>query len=266
MPELPEVETIRTAVASAVVGARITSVAVNRDKIRLPIPADFKQIVESATVVSVTRRAKYIFILLDNRETIVVHLGMSGKITLTRDYVFRKHDHLVFYFDNGLVMSYNDARRFGFVSLLKCVDLSNLGVDALDEAFNATYLRDKIAKLSAPIKTVMLDQSVVGGIGNIYIIESLFKSGISPFRPAKSLRDAELEKLVCDIKDVLIAAIACGGTTLRDYRKASGELGYFQNKLAVYGKEGQPCPHCSALIRRAVQGGRSTFYCPECQR
>ena len=266
MPELPEVETIRTAVAAAVSGARIVDVVINRDKIRLPVPVDLKPTVVGASVVSVTRRAKYIFIDLDNRETIVVHLGMSGKITLTRDYVFKKHDHLVFYFDNGLIMSYNDARRFGFVSLLRCVDLSNLGVDALSNAFNALYLKDRIGRLSAPIKTVMLDQSVVGGIGNIYIIESLFKSGISPFRPAGSLSAAELEKLVVEIKGVLRSAIACGGTTLRDYRQASGELGYFQNKLAIYGKEGLPCPRCSALIRRAVQGGRSTFYCPECQK
>jgi len=266
MPELPEVETIRLAVADAVTGARIVKVVVNRDKIRLPVPVAFKQAVENAAVVSVSRRAKYIFVLLDNKETIVVHLGMSGKITLSRDYEFKKHDHLVFYFDNGLVMTYNDARRFGFVSLQRCVDLSNLGIDALEDAFNVAYLHDRLSRISAPIKTVMLDQSIVGGIGNIYIIESLFKSRISPFRPAKSLTDIELGRLVDCVKDVLKASIACGGTTLRDYRKVSGELGYFQNKLEVYGKEGQPCPCCSTLIRRAVQGGRSTFYCPECQQ
>ncbi|OPZ76392.1 MAG: Formamidopyrimidine-DNA glycosylase [Alphaproteobacteria bacterium ADurb.Bin438] len=266
MPELPEVETIKTALNRALIGNSIKDVKINRKKIRLPIPDDFYLLAKSQEILTVERLAKYIVISLKNGEKIVIHLGMSGKIIISNNYEAKKHDHVVFELSNGTFITYNDARRFGFVSLMKCLDLSKLGIDALSDEFNAKYLKEKIKTKNQSIKKTLLDQEVVAGLGNIYVIESLFLSKINPLKSAKDLSSKEIEFLITNIKQVLKKAIKAGGTTLKDYRKADGSLGYFQNELFIYGKEGEKCPVCETIIKRVIEGGRSTFYCTKCQK
>jgi len=251
MPELPEVETTVRGLARLLEGERVTRIAVNRPDLRRPFPPDLVQVMTGATVTGLGRRAKYGLIHTDRGQSIVFHLGMSGRWRIDPGDI-GKHDHLVIE-TAGHSFALNDARRFGSVDL---VDTSRLhewppfaamGPEPLGEDFTPAYLKAMLAGRKQAIKLLLLDQRIVAGLGNIYVCEALLRAGISP------------------MKAVLTESIADGGSTLRDYAQPDGELGYFATRFAAYGREGLAC-HCGGTIRRIVQGGRSTFYCPQCQK
>ncbi len=279
MPELPEVETIRRGMEKTIRGHVIAKVEQRRSGLRVPFPANFSKELEGKKIERLTRRAKYILIHLASR-TVILHLGMSGRILLVPakgNYQPQKHDHLILDFDDGSKMIFNDARRFGMVMMADENEVANhpafkdLGPEPLDNGFSAPVLFDSLRNKKTSIKAALMDQRVVAGLGNIYVCEALFHAGIGPARIAATLSEEDAEKLVKAIRKVLNEAIAAGGSTLRDYRHADGELGYFQHHFAVYDREGEPCPGCSCDIsrsggvRKITQGGRSTYYCPEKQ-
>lgn len=276
MPELPEVETTGRGIAARLLNQRISRIEQKRDALRHSLPANLSTKLAGRTITAVERRAKYLLLRLDNGYSILLHLGMSGRLVIrdhddgTRD----RHDHLVFLFENGAVMRFHDARRFGMLDLVKTGEesehrlLRHLGPEPLDRAFTAKELGKRLVGKKVAIKLALMDQSVVAGIGNIYACEALYAAGISPLRPAGGLTAHELDALVPAIKAVLKSAIKAGGSSLRDYVQASGELGYFQTRFAVYDREGQSCPRCRKCpgIKRITQGGRSTFWCEKQQR
>ena len=277
MPELPEVETVRRGLEPALLGRVLSRVSVRRRKLRIPIPDDFEALVAGRRVTSLTRRAKFLLIHLDGGNCVIVHLGMSGRFLVFTDTPPEPgpHDHVIFETDKGAVACFNDPRRFGFIDLTPtdALDghrfLRRLGPEPLGNAFSPDLLGERLAGRSGPIKTVLLDQSVVAGIGNIYACEALFRAGISPRRKASSIRGVRLNRLAAAIRDVLVDAIDAGGSSLRDHRQPSGESGYFQHHFAVYGRAGEPCPDCDCVeraVRRFAQSGRSTFYCAHRQR
>ncbi len=274
MPELPEVETVCRGLANSLKGKRIVAVEQHRKDLRTPIPKNLPTRLTGQKVVEVSRRAKYIQIFLDNDEVLLLHLGMSGRMAISPEAVkAEKHDHLVFHFDDGTCVRFNDPRRFGGCDLVKVADLSehkwlqHLGVEPLSKDFTASWLREKLKGKTATIKIAIMDQRLVVGVGNIYVAEALFHAGISPKRQAGKCTVEQVTQLVPAIQKVLKAAIAAGGSSLRDYRQTDGQLGYFQNSHAVYGREGKACPNCTCDlaktggIQRITQGGRSTFYC-----
>ncbi len=281
MPELPEVETVRRGLQPHLEGAKLTRVVQNRPDLRFPLPDDFVHRLEGATIRRLDRRAKYLVAELDTGETLVAHLGMTGRFLVgeRKPGQFHhqagddpKHTHIVFETDRGARIAFNDARRFGYMDLIRTDALSEhpyfkgLGPEPLGEDFNAKALGAALKGKKQNIKVTLLDQRIVAGLGNIYVSEALFRARIHPERPAGSLKPAELKRLVEAVKAVLADAIEAGGSTLRDFRAADGELGYFQHRFRVYGREGEPCPPpCKGEIRRIVQGGRSTFFCPDCQ-
>lgn len=278
MPELPEVETIKTALRNSVVGANITKVTVNNNNLRIKIPDDFADQLTGAQITDCRRRAKYILIDLSNGRSIIMHLGMSGKIKISDSLPEpAKHDHVIIETDKGVIV-YNDPRRFG---LLTCCDsdkldthklFTHIGVEPWDSILTGEYLYKKLHNKKIPVKIALLDQSIIVGIGNIYASESLYQARIDPQREADALSRKECETLVVKVRQVLEQAIKAGGSTLRDYQKPDGSLGYFQNRHCVYNKTGQKCPDCtcdidkSGGIRKIIQGGRSTFYCPVKQK
>lgn len=278
MPELPEVETIKNAIQKALKSAIIKEVVVNNNRLRQPVAYDFSEKVNGCKIIGYNRIAKYIVIDLDNNMSIVIHLGMSGKIKLSdsREYE-EKHDHIVFKTSEGY-MVYNDPRRFGLCLLLETKNLlsnsifNKIGIDPFEKTLDGAYLFDKIKNKSSSIKQVLLDQSIICGIGNIYASEALFLAKILPTRKACDLSLKECSTLVEMIRQTLDQAIKAGGSTLRDYKKPDGSLGYFQNLHCVYNKTGHPCPNCSCNlsktggIQKIVQGGRSTFFCSTKQR
>ena len=264
MPELPEVQTVVTELQNSLVGQKISDVITLRDKIRYDVPD--LSILIGKKVVSVERRAKYIVLKVENSPTIIMHLGMSGKITVCEPKERIKHDHLVIEFSKGIEFIFNDARRFGFVIFDDGKSLAHLGVEPLSDEFNAAFLQTKLNGKKQPIKTAIMDQALVVGVGNIYAAETLFRSKILPTRPAGEVTKAECKQLVQNIKNVLAEAIESGGSTLRDYVRSSGDLGYFQHSHQVYGHAGKPCEICKAEILSVRLGGRSSFYCPNCQR
>jgi len=277
MPELPEVETVRRGLALRLAGRRITRLALNRADLRAPLPKGLAARVEGRQVRHIGRRAKYILMHLDDGGVILAHLGMSGRLVLSEAGApapADPHDHVVFAFDDGAVLCFNDARRFGLLDYVAGRDLArhprlkDLGPEPLDDAFTGAALARSLAGKATPIKAALLDQRVVAGLGNIYVSESLYWAGLSPRRRAGTVSGQRAERLAAAIRHVLERAIAAGGSSLRDYVQSSGELGYFQHQWAVYGKEGEPCPgcDCSKRIRRIVQSGRSTFYCAKRQR
>ncbi|EAQ03044.1 formamidopyrimidine-DNA glycosylase [Pseudooceanicola batsensis HTCC2597] len=283
MPELPEVETVRAGLAPAMEGEVIARAQVNRPDLRWPFPENMAGRLSGRRVDRLRRRSKYILADLDSQETLLIHLGMSGRMTVSGDPLGRfvhehpaaeKHDHVVFDMANGARVTFNDPRRFGAMDLMATPEteahplLASLGPEPLGNAFNEAYFVAAVKHRRSPIKAVLLDQKVVAGLGNIYVCEALYRAGISPSRRADRISVTRLATLVPIIRDVLNAAIAAGGSSLRDYRRADGELGYFQHSFDVYGREGEPCrtPGCSATIRRTVQSGRSSFHCPQCQR
>lgn len=267
-------------------GRRLVRVEARRPDLRFPLPPNFVQLLTGATVERLDRRAKYLLARLDREDTLVMHLGMSGRFEIarpdgeTRPGHFHyapdpdpRHAHIVFETDAGARVTYYDPRRFGYMSLVNTATLelhpwfAGLGPEPLSEAFDAAHLKAAFAGRRQGPKTLLLDQRVVAGLGNIYVCEALNRARISPFRPAGRISRLRLERLVPAIKDVLTAAIAAGGSTLRDFAQADGALGYFQHSFRTYDREGQPCRNdgCDGVIARQVQAGRSTFYCPRCQ-
>ncbi|AHM03691.1 Formamidopyrimidine-DNA glycosylase [Roseibacterium elongatum DSM 19469] len=287
MPELPEVETVRRGLAPVLEGARLTEALVRRPDLRWPFPDRMAARLTGARVLRLRRRSKYILADLDTGETLIIHLGMSGRMLISGDGAAQmpgafahdhgqmdKHDHVILTTDAGVRITFNDARRFGAMDLApteRVEDhwlLSGLGPEPLGNHFDAPYLAGRFAGKRSPVKSALLDQRIVAGLGNIYVCEALWRSGISPLRHAGRISEARIARLVPAIRDVLSEAIEAGGSSLRDYRQADGDLGYFQHRFAVYGREGEPCqtPDCQGEIRRKVQSGRSSFYCAACQR
>ena len=280
MPELPEVETVRRALDEALRGHKIANVDVRAKGLRKPFPKDLRARLTGRKILHCTRRAKYALLELDNNDVLVIHLGMSGRVMLherTIAYKPERHDHLVMTFDNGLRFALNDARRFGAVYLVAKNKLDgheafkSLGPEPLEKNFTGAVLASALAGRKTPIKMALLDQGIVAGLGNIYVSEALFDAGISPLRKAGSLSVKEAKALCASIKKVLKKAVAAGGSTLKDYKRPDGELGYFQHCFAVYDRVGSACPGCDCNvgktggIKRIVQGGRSTFFCPRRQ-
>ena len=278
MPELPEVETVRRGIAPVLEGAKFTKVKARRKNLRIPIPEDFSSALTGKKVLSVGRRSKYILMHVEDGPVVILHLGMSGKVTLFKHdkgatTELGKHDHLIFDVDNGMRMIYTDPRRFGLVTfadpdaLEDHALLANMGPEPLSNNFHANYLREKLENRKSPIKNALLDQKIIAGLGNIYVCEALFRARINPERRANTLSNDEVETLVPIINDIIREAIASGGSTLKDYAQVDGELGYFQHSFQAYGREGKPCLNqdCSGTILRIVQSGRSTFYCKSCQ-
>jgi formamidopyrimidine-DNA glycosylase len=280
MPELPEVETICRGLAAKLEGRRLCRVIQRRPDLRFPLPARFVERLQGRRIDRVRRRAKFILIHLDNDSVIIGHLGMSGRMIAGAAPMteFEPHDHIIFETDDGTAIRFNDARRFGSMHLVDGGEidrhplLAALGPEPLGNDFNGPVLSAALKGKKTPIKAALVDQRVVAGIGNIYASESLFRAGISPRRLARTVQGERAERLASAIKEVLIEAIAAGGSSLRDFVQTNGELGYFQHRWAVYEREGQPCPGCICAsptaggVRRIVQSGRSTFYCPKRQR
>ncbi|HIF09735.1 MAG TPA: bifunctional DNA-formamidopyrimidine glycosylase/DNA-(apurinic or apyrimidinic site) lyase [Sneathiellales bacterium] len=277
MPELPEVETVRRGLAPVIEGRTFARVVQRRTTLRVPMPENFVARMTGRRVISIGRRAKYLLWTLDNGEVMVVHLGMSGRMSILsppdKDGNGR-HDHVVFHMDDGVRVVFTDPRRFGLITLVAENDLEDhrlfchLGPEPLGNAFDGGVLSSVLRGRKSPIKTTLLDQKVVVGLGNIYVCEALFRAGISPRRSAATVAGKRADRLVPHIRDVLTEAIEAGGSSLRDYAGADGELGYFQNAHAVYGREGEPCPGCACGggVQRIVQSGRSTFFCAARQR
>jgi formamidopyrimidine-DNA glycosylase len=280
MPELPEVETVKQGLAPILEGQRIARVVARRPDLRFPLPDDFGQRLTGRTVIKVARRAKYLLIELDDGVTLMAHLGMSGRFRIYEGASppLEKHDHVIISTDAGSEIRYNDPRRFGFMDLIEhglSVShpmLKGLGPEPLSEDFDASILTHALKGRRTPIKSALLDQGVVAGLGNIYVCEALFKAGISPKRVASSITGARAVRLYDAVIDVLNRAIAAGGSSISDHRQPSGELGYFQHSFSVYGREGEACPGCdcdptkTGGITRITQSGRSSFYCSRRQR
>ncbi len=272
MPELPEVETIRRGLRPVLVGRRIARVRVRRRDLRRPLPADFEARVAGRRVAEIGRRAKYLLFHLDDEQVVIAHLGMSGRLhTAEAGYRPQRHDHLLFDTGDGATVVYNDARRFGLMALCAGTALDrhpllrHLGPDPLGNGFSGPVLGAAVADRRSPVKALLLDQAVVAGLGNIYACESLYRARVSPRRLGRHLGATRAERLVAAIRAVLEDALAAGGSSLRDYVSATGEAGYFQHAFRVYDREGEACD-AGHPIRRIVQSGRSTFYCPQCQR
>ncbi|MGE0061756.1 MAG: bifunctional DNA-formamidopyrimidine glycosylase/DNA-(apurinic or apyrimidinic site) lyase [Xanthobacteraceae bacterium] len=289
MPELPEVETVRRGLAPAMEGARFAKVEARRADLRWPLPKDFVARLEGETVTGLGRRAKYLLADLSSGEVLVMHLGMSGSFRVGHEqasaYYHEKgklaaHDHVVFHMSNGAVVTFNDPRRFGSMKLVKRAEmereplLRELGPEPLGNQFDAAMLAAACAGKKTSLKAALLDQTIVAGLGNIYVCEALYRAHLSPKRQASTIADRKgapnerAHALVDAIKAVLSDAIAAGGSSLRDHRQTDGELGMFQHNFRVYDREGEKCRMrgCKGSIRRFVQNGRSTFWCPACQK
>ncbi len=283
MPELPEVETVMRGLAPVMEGGVIAQADVNRPDLRWPFPERMAERLTGQKVQGLRRRSKYILADLSSGETLLVHLGMSGRMLVSGDPlgVFvhehpapEKHDHVVLHMDNGARITFNDPRRFGAMDLMETATaeqhklLAVLGPEPLGNSFDEAHLVAAFEGKNTPVKAALLDQRIVSGLGNIYVCEALFRAGISPKRKAGRIASTRIAKLVPIIREVLREAIEAGGSSLRDFRQADGELGYFQHSFDVYGREGEPCKtsDCGTLIARVVQSGRSSFYCPTCQR
>ena len=275
MPELPEVETIRRGLALRISGRRIVRAELRRPDLRRPFPPMLADRLDGARIGALSRRGKYILIELDDTGLLLLHLGMSGRITAAGPEIpTAKHDHVILTLDDGTVVRLNDPRRFGSLDYLERGAagahplLAGLGPEPLEPGFDGAYLDRALSAKLTPIKSALLDQRIVAGLGNIYVCEALYRAGVSPRRLAATVIGARAERLAAAIRDVLGEAIEAGGSSLRDYVQANGELGYFQHRWAVYGREGEPCPGCSCAegVRRIVQSGRSTFFCAKRQR
>lgn len=274
MPELPEVETICRGLASTLIGKKFINVQTFRDNLRFPFPSNFTKSLEGRKVAGISRRAKYIFITLDNNTTLIMHLGMSGRIIIHTSLrnAREKHDHVVFHTDDGNEIVFNDPRRFGMMDLADSDKVSehklikNLGLEPLESNFSGEALHYLLRSRKVPVKLAIMNANLVVGVGNIYACESLFRSNIIPTRSAGSVSPEECNKLSGDIKIILQEAIKAGGSTLKDYVTSSGKAGYFQHNFKVYGRENDPCVTCGNPIKKIVQGGRSTFFCGACQK
>ena len=293
MPELPEVETVRRGLEPVMAGARVEKVEQRRADLRFPFPAGFVERLKGRRVESLSRRAKYLLADLDDGAVLIMHLGMSGSFRVGRGEgaatpgIFhhprnedRTHDHVVFHMASGAVISFNDPRRFGYMKIVARSELDKepllhgLGPEPLGNEFDAAMLARACAGKKTSLKAALLDQRVVAGLGNIYVCEALFRAHLSPKRMASTittkagLPNDHAKRLLDAIHAVLNAAIKAGGSSLRDHRQTDGELGYFQHSFQVYGREGEKCKSskCSGTVRRFTQNGRSTFWCPKCQK
>jgi len=296
MPELPEVETVCRGLASVLAGRRFLKVEQRRKDLRFPLPQGFVRRLTGRRVNRLDRRAKYILVHLDGAEVLAVHLGMTGRFLVRQgspsagsdllgEFVhdhghLDKHDHLVFTMSGGPVVTYNDVRRFGYMTLIAERDLERdsffqgLGIEPLSDELDAAYLARRAGGKKTDLKAFLMDQRIVAGLGNIYVCEALYRAQLNPRGGAARLATRSgkptpaAQRLATAIKAVLLDAIRAGGSTLRDYKQADGSIGRFQNQFAVYGRAGQPCakPRCRGTVRRKTQAGRSSFYCPVCQR
>jgi len=284
MPELPEVETVRRGLDAVMTGRRLGHVTVNRFDLRRRLPADFAARLAGRTVTAVGRRGKYLLIHFEDGGVLLIHLGMSGRMVIdpagapTGDRAAPghrgRHEHVVFEVGNGTIVRFSDPRRFGLMALADGDALevhpllAHLGPEPVGEDFTGAVLAARLEGKRTPIKAAMLDQTVVAGLGNIYVCESLFAAGLSPRRIAATVQGGRATRLADAVRSVLADAIAAGGATLRDHVAPTGEIGYFQHWFKVYGRTGEPCPNagCDAAIRRIVQSARSTFHCSRCQR
>ena len=274
MPELPEVETIRRGLSEAILDTAIEGAVVRRSDLRRPVADSFAGQVLGKVVTTIDRRGKYLLLNLSDESVVIIHLGMSGRLVIGRDEEPERHDHVILTLSNGLTVKFNDPRRFGSLdittrgALLKHQAIRRLGVEPLTKEFNEDWLSERLFGRQAPIKNLLMDQTIVAGLGNIYVCESLFLAGISPRRAGANIKGVRVERLVRSIRKVLTAAIKAGGSSLRDYVQASGELGYFQHSFKVYNREGKRCVNGppSHLISRLIQANRSTFFCSDCQR
>ena len=263
-------------------GRTILSVVLNRPDLRFPLPPRFADRVSGTRVEHLSRRAKFLVVELSSGDALIMHLGMSGRFTITdgtRPGGFHhavvpnpKHDHVIFHIEGGQAVTYNDPRRFGFMELWPMQQLaqyprlSGMGPEPLSNEFSHAWMNEALKGKTGPIKSVLLDQRTIAGLGNIYVCEALYRAGISPRRRANTVPGERAAKLTVAINDVIREAIAAGGSSISDFKAATGELGYFQHTFAVYDREGEPCKTCNAPIRRLVQSGRSSFYCGSCQR
>ncbi len=296
MPELPEVETVKNGLAPHMIGSKINRVNQRRENLRFDFPPDFCQRLTGSTITDLSRRAKYLLVSLSNDDVLVMHLGMSGRFTILQagdnptahntqqagfvsptSPVLEKHDHVIFHLSNSVEIRYNDPRRFGFMLLIPKDELENhkffakMGVEPLSNSLTTAYLQKQAHNKKSSLKAFLLDQRIIAGLGNIYVCEVLFRTGLSPFDPAsilaKTNNQDKVDLLIKTIRLVLNKAIEAGGSTLKDHRQTDGSLGYFQHTFQVYSKEGQKCQakNCQSLIIREQQNGRSTFFCPTCQ-
>ncbi|MXQ12003.1 bifunctional DNA-formamidopyrimidine glycosylase/DNA-(apurinic or apyrimidinic site) lyase [Microvirga makkahensis] len=293
MPELPEVETVRRGLEPAMVGARFTRVVQRRPDLRFPFPDRFTERLEGQEVRALGRRAKYLLADLSSGEVLIMHLGMSGRFLVTKGGETRMpgefhhehggvgaHDHVTFELSNGISVTYNDARRFGFMDLLPRPEIATsrhfagMGIEPLGNELSGEAIATLFAGRRTPLKAALLDQRLIAGLGNIYVCEALFRTGLHPESPAGSLATKsgkpteDAHRLAQVIRDVLSEAVLAGGSTLRDHAQVDGSLGYFQHSFRVYAREGEPCvtPECTGTVARLVQSGRSTFFCPVCQK
>lgn len=281
MPELPEVETVRRGLQPHLEGRVITRAEARRPDLRWPLPPDLVQVLTGARVVALRRRSKYILADLEDRGSLLLHLGMSGRMLIEGELqgefhrepaILPRHDHVVFWTDQGTRITFNDARQFGMVDLVAPGAthplLAHLGPEPLSDAFTPEVLSRAFAGRRMPVKAALLDQRIVAGLGNIYVSEALHRAGIDPRRLAGQIAPDEIAALVGHVRDVLEEAIAAGGSSLRDHRQATGELGYFQHSFRVYGREDAACPTpgCAGRVQRIVQSGRSSYFCPLCQK
>jgi formamidopyrimidine-DNA glycosylase len=271
MPELPEVETVMRGLAPAWVGQQFERITLNRDGLRRPFPEGLGQRLTGATVIACRRRAKYGLVDTDRGDTMILHLGMSGRMRLDPGELL-KHDHVVFETGNGRRVAFNDARRFGSIDLVAtdAADthplLAGIGPEPLGPEFGAGVLAAAFEGRAAPVKALLLDQRLVAGLGNIYVCEALFRARIHPARAGGSVAKQAIDGLAQAVVEVLTEAIAAGGSSLRDHAAPDGTLGYFQKGFQVYGQEGNDCPACARPVERIVQSGRSSFFCAACQR
>ncbi|MBO6583983.1 MAG: bifunctional DNA-formamidopyrimidine glycosylase/DNA-(apurinic or apyrimidinic site) lyase [Hyphomonas sp.] len=280
MPELPEVETVRRGLAPVMEGQRIERLVHNRADLRFPFPDRFAERLSGARITHLGRKAKFLTLALSTDEVLVMHLGMTGRFTVAGEKLGEfqhetgtnpRHDHVVFNLENGASVTYNDPRRFGFMELWPAQQfqayprLMAMGPEPLSNGFSEAYLNTVLRGRKTPIKSALLDQSVIAGLGNIYVCEALWRAGVSPRRSAATVPGQRAARLVPAINDVIAEAIAAGGSSISDFASASGELGYFQHTFAVYDREGDPCRNCTKPIQRIVQSGRSSFFCSACQ-
>ena len=289
MPELPEVETVRQGLLPIMREMRIVKLDQRRLDLRWPLPEDMPSRLESAKILNVLRRSKYLLFSLSTAETLIVHLGMSGRLLVLKSlnqtttalgnfnfntHKFDKHDHIIMYLESDVRIVYNDPRRFGAMDLISTLEinnhkwLQNLGPEPLGDEFSSDYLYQMLQKRKSSVKAALMDQSLVAGLGNIYVLEALWLSGISPLREAKKILKTEVEILIVSIKNVLSSAIDAGGTSLQDFRQVGGELGYFQQRLHIYGRADQKCKNkdCVGFVQRVKQLGRTSYYCDRCQK
>ncbi len=281
MPELPEVETVARGMAESLTNEKIIELEQRRAGLRFPFPENLKRDVENNKVIDVKRRAKYIWMELSNNKTVIIHLGMSGKVLIHpkgSNLEIQKHDHLIFRTESGIVTVLNDTRRFGVVDIEDTNKINqhkffnNLGPEPLSDDFNPDYLAQKLKGKNSSIKNALMDQSISAGMGNIYVCDSLYYTGVHPARTASSLTKKEIKELVQNIKTVLTDSIKAGGSSLRDYVQSTGEMGYFQKQWAVYGKDGDQCINCDCDIEKTggvqkiKQSGRASFYCDKKQK